>query len=98
MNPICEKCQAAKLKKGTIAAAVVTGVILNCYFDPQIHPCPYLPPEQHTHNERYVPPQYQNMIVTVATSASTIDHESVVEIFDDPERPGFKIHILKIEV
>ena len=88
MNPTCEKCKGAAL-------AGMIGLILYCPFDKQTHPCPFLPPEQHTHNERYVPPQYLTTIVTVATTAGSLYHDSEVEVIDDPDRPGYKIHILK---
>ncbi len=92
MNPICKLC------KGATIAAITGSLILYCPFEPQKHTCPYLPPEQHTHNEVYVPPQYQNLVITVATSASAIDHGSLIDIIDDTERPGFKKYVLKFEV
>lgn len=88
MNPICEKCKGA-------AMVGMIGVILYCPLDQHKHPCPYLPPEQHTHNERYVPRQYQTSTITVATTAGIINHDLVVEVGDDPERPGNKKYILK---
>jgi len=76
---------------------VVTGIILYCAVDTREHPCPYVLPEQHMHNETYVPQQYQGLTVTVATTAGPIDHNFVVDVADDPERPGFKISVLKLE-
>lgn len=100
MDPICEKCRGANINEGAkiktgakITAAIMTGLILYCPFDP--HSCPYVPPEQHTHNEKYIPLEYQSLIVTVATTAGSIDHDSVVKVIDDPDRAGSKIYILK---
>ncbi len=90
MNPICEKCKGA-----AITSLMIGALILHCPVDQKKDKCPYLPPEQHTHNEIYVPPNYRSSTVTVATTAGFINHDSVVEVGDDPERPGFKISILK---
>jgi len=89
MNPICEKC------KGMMIAAITGSLILYCPFEPQKQACPYLPPEQHTHNEVYVPQQYRTISVAVATSASSITHEALIDVIDDDERPGFKRYVLK---
>jgi len=91
MNPICRKC------KGATIAAVGGALILHCPIDQEKQKCPYLPPEQHTHNEIFVPPPYQNMTVVIATTAGSISHDLLIDVFDDPERPGFKKHVIKLK-
>ena len=88
MNPTCAKCKGAGIVVGI-------GLILYCSVYQQTHFCPFVPPEQHTHNEKYVPPQYLTTTLTVTSTAGSLYHDSEVEVIDDPERPGFKIHILK---
>jgi len=91
MNPYCRKCQGAML--GAIAGAL----ILHCPVNQEKQPCPYLPPDQHTHSERYVPPQYRAMTVTVATTAGSVVHDALIDVIDDMERPGFKRYVIKLE-
>lgn len=86
----CKKCQ------GALIAGVSFAVMLHCPVDLKKNKCPYLPPEQHNHQEVYIPPEYSNLSISVATSGSTINHPYLIDSYDDKERPGFTIHIIDV--
>ena len=95
INPICAKCKGAGLKGSAIFTAA-TVFILSCPVDIEKEKCPYLPPEQHTHQEPYTFPEAIATSYTVATTAGIIIHDSTFSVEDDPDRPGFKRYYIKV--
>ena len=92
MNSICMKCKGA----GLTAPAVLTAFILSCPIDIEKEKCPYLPPEQHTHQKPYTLPERITTTVTGATTAGIISHESILTVENDPDRPGFNKYYIKV--
>lgn len=90
MLPKCEKC------KGAGIAGLSLAFILHCPVDLKEYRCPYLPDNQNTHQEIYIPPQFDQSSVTVASSATTINHPNVVYETPDPGKSGSTLYYIDI--
>lgn len=82
--------------KGAGITAVLTALVLSCPIDIEKEKCPYLPPDQHTHQEPYTLPAYITTSCTIATTAGIILHDSIFKVEDDPDRLGFKKYYIKV--
>ena len=90
MLPECKKC------KGAGIAGLGLAFILHCPVDIDKHECPYLPPQKHSHQEVYIPLEYSNSMITVATTAASSDHPYIVYEREDPARPGNTIYYIDL--
>lgn len=90
MPPQCRKC------KGAGIVGISLAFILHCPIDLGEHKCPYLPNNQHTHQEIYIPPQFTQSSVTVATSGTLINHPNIVYQTADPDRSGSTLYYIEL--
>ena len=70
----------------------IGAAILFCVNDPKKDQCPYLPLDDHAHEEIYIPIEIQTTMNVVATSASVISDSSIIHSYPDPDRDGSVIY------
>jgi len=90
MFPECKKCMGAGI------VGISAAFILHCPIDLDKHKCPYISDNQHTHQEIYIPPQFSQSSVTVATSAIPPDHPDIIHVSEDPNKDGSKLYFINV--
>jgi len=91
MFPECKKCRGAG-----IAGVAAVALVLHCPIELEKHKCPYLSDHQHTHQEVYIPSEYSQMEVVVATSGELFSHPNLLDSEIDSEREGNRIYYIDV--
>ena len=90
MSPKCVNCMGAGI------AGVALAFVLHCPSDVDWKKCPYLPPEQHTHQEVYIPESVPGINVVVTSSGIIVNHPGTVYSYPDENRTGNTIYVINV--